>query len=112
MITFAFTVLSFILFAAAGVFAYRHARQELRATLKSHLAKSVRKDRERQAVVNDLAARLAQAENTMKQILALPGNKGFSPITTFKVKENMEERAIRERPTVVAVDSVQKVINQ
>lgn len=111
MLTFAFLCLFFVLLAIAGYFAYRYARQELRTTLKSHLRRAVQKDVARLKVIGALQNELAQVNTTMKQILALPANKNVVPILAPNVKENMEDRAIRENPKVVAVDGVQKVIN-
>lgn len=111
MLTFAFVALSFILFAAGGFFAYRYARQELKTALKSHIRRGVQKDRSRANRIIELQNELVQVNATMRQILALPANKNVVPIQTYNVKENMEARAIRENPQVVAVDGVQKVIN-
>lgn len=110
MLTFAFTILSLILFAACGYFAYRYGKQELATILKAHLTRSARKEKQHSIVIADLKDRLDQTDALMTQILAQPQNKNVTAQSRGSVWENMEKRAIEERPLIFAVDNVAKVI--
>lgn len=111
MTTFAFIVLTFVLYTVAGFFVYCYAKQELKATLKSHIRKERDKNQIVRVSITQIQARQDEVESTMDRVLALPNNKGLVSVPTGNFRENMENRAIQQNQKVVAVDGVQKMIN-
>lgn len=106
MITFAFLCLTLALYALAGYFAYRYAKQELKTSLRAHMRQMVRKEKAHNDVVMAIKAELDTFTNIVRQ---MPQSKNLVQ-QSLNVKDNMEARYAAQTPQVVAVDGVQKVI--